>query len=429
MEITKKGGPSIRNQGPFESAHLILTLISFAAILASFLLANSGLEFELKTALFAAVFFLYLFLCFAFYFRLRTQRVSQTGDADKASDSIFTTEVESRLFALEEANEFFGTSLKPTDMFRLVSSRVNELVPHLACIAFFADETKSKLKISHSDGQNSNLFRNLETGFHSGIAGKAFASKSIEIDNQPLLDRKAMPAAVLEGFRSAIAVPLFDGTEVFGVLQMYSDRAGHFDANAAALLEAVSARVAPLFLSSMAFERTLSNALTDPVTNLPNERAFYLVLETQLAESIRHRDDRPLTILAVDIKNFDKLNKKFGHATGDRILSFFAEVTQAQLRKMNFFSRAVNDEFLIILPTVSELIAAEIMERIQHSFAGKPFEISAQETIHLELNFGSATFWRDGETAEQLLRNALTKKQQAKSGEANKVLWFPKEVS
>ncbi len=48
-------------------------------------------------------------------------------------------------------------------------------------------------------------------------------------------------------------------------------------------------------LGSIAYERTQANALTDATTDLPNERAFYLVLENQVAEAQRNRGERPLT--------------------------------------------------------------------------------------------------------------------------------------
>ena len=121
-------------------------------------------------------------------------------------------------------------------------------------------------------------------------------------------------------------------------------------------------------MSSMSFERSLTNALTDTLTNLPNERAFYLVLENQIAESQRNRDERPLTILTVDIKNFTELNQNFGHAAGDQILAFAANLIKAQLRQMDFLARSQNDEFLAVLPTASDEIAMEIIERIEKAF-------------------------------------------------------------
>ena len=236
-----------------------------------------------------------------------------------------------------------------------------------------------------------------------------------------------MPPAALEGFRSAAAIPLIQDQEVFGIFQLYIDRVITPDENTIAILDAIGERVAPIFRSSMAFEQSLSNALTDSLTSLPNERAFFMILENQLAESQRYRDERPITILTIDIKDFAEANSNFGHATGDRVLNFVAGNVRHQLRKMDFLARSVNDEFVVILPTASEKTALDIIERIKTCFADNPFEISENESIKVWLNFGWATFWKDGEPAQQLLQNAQLRKQQAKSAEPSKVLWFPKE--
>ena len=55
----------------------------------------------------------------------------------------------------------------------------------------------------------------------------------------------------------------------------------------ASILDAIGERAAPLVLASIARERSQENALTDVTTDLPNERAFHLVLENQVAEAVR----------------------------------------------------------------------------------------------------------------------------------------------
>lgn len=162
------------------------------------------------------------------------------------------------------------------------------------------------------------------------------------------------------------------------------------------------------------------------MTNLPNERAFFMILESQVAESQRYRE-RPLTVLAIDIKDFSSANLKFGHAAGDRILEFTAELIKENLRRMDFLARSINDEYIVILPTASEKTALDIIDRIKAGVTKTQFEVSPGETYAVWLNFGWATFWKDGETAQQLLQNAQLRKRQAKSAEPSKVLWFPKE--
>src|SRR5690606_37216171 len=103
------------------------------------------------------------------------------------------------------------------------------------------------------------------------------------------------------------------------------------------------------------------------------------------------------------------------------------EKISSQLRKMDFLARSMNDEFLIVLPKASERTAAEVIDRIQNCFVNAPMTITDDEQVKLWLNFGFSTFWRDGETSQQLIQAAFMKKQMAKSSDPSNLLMFPKE--
>ncbi len=410
----------------FKLSHFSPAVFSLFALVATFFAANSNLGFQIKTAAFLGIVLLYLFGCATFYIWQKS-RLNNLPDNLEISAGVFSAEVETKLLALEEANEFFGASLKSADMFRLVSSRVKEIIPFASSALFLINEDKTRLKATFTDGENAASLAKIETDFDKGLAGKTFASGKSQISEKLLFDKQAISGEALKGLNTAIFVPLCRATEFFGVLALYGKDEKDFDGDSLRLLEAVGERVAPLFLSSLAFEKSLSNALTDSLTGLPNERAFYLVLENQIAESQRFREMRSLTILTVDIKNFDELNQKYGHATGDRILAFTAAEIKGQLRRMDFLARCAGDEFLAVLPTADEQIAGEIVERVEKTFVSKPFAVSRSEKINLALNFGAATFGKDGETVGELLQRAQLRKQQSKSTIKSKVLWFPKE--
>ena len=163
-------------------------------------------------------------------------------------------------------------------------------------------------------------------------------------------------------------------------------------------------------------DEMFSAAIADPRTSLPNERAFFVVLENQLAESARSKDERPLSILSIDIKGFDDLCKRFGHAIGDRLLRFVAEAIGSQLRKMDLITHFGAAEFNVVLPTANAATAAEIISRIKDSLLARPFEASDEETVKVWLCFGSATFLKDGESADHLLRTARQRKLDESSG-------------
>ncbi|MBA2378148.1 MAG: GGDEF domain-containing protein [Blastocatellia bacterium] len=398
----------------------------FAPIL-TFAIALAAVSVAVKTAALLAVAMVYLGVCIWAYRNLGTDESSITGDDPPSDLEHDGAELHSRLIALEEAREFFGSSLRSEDMFRLVSSRVRELFPFRVSTLFVPDETGSRLTSVLANGDDAEPFALIESDVSKGIAGMAYLSGETEFDQDMKLERASRPDLDLSPFQSSVAIPLIHDGAVFAVFQLYREEPVTANQYTNDLLGAIGERIGPLFLSAQAFDRSLSSALVDPLTELPNERAFFLVLENQLAESQRLRDERPLTVIAIDIKGFEEANRRYGHSTGDRLLKFVGATLRAQLRKMDFLARSVNDEFLVILPTAASDVGEEIIERIKAGFETDKFDVGEHESMKPWLNFGSATFWKDGETGQQLLRHAQLRKQQAKSADTSKVLWFPKE--
>jgi diguanylate cyclase (GGDEF)-like protein len=395
-----------------------------AAPVVTFLIAVSGLAPETKLYGLAATSAAYFAICFWSFKRLRQEAVRRRSLNISATPD---SDVSGRLLALEEANEFFGSSLQPADTFRLVSNRVRDLFDFDTSVLFVLDHAAGTLRAAQVQGTNQESIRDLSLEKGLGLAGLAVLSGEVEFSPDLKEDKAVLPAAALTGLRSSAAVPVFYKGQAFGVLQLFSAADLPGDARSLEVLTAVGERIGPLLRGSIAAEESLSSALTDPVTNLPNERAFFMILENQLAESIRFREERPLAILTLDIKGFDQLDQEYDGGEAQRLLVFAAEVVRGQLRKMDFLARSSSEEFLVILPTASQAKADEVVKRIRAAFAKSTFTTLAGDDAKVWMNVGTACFWQDGDNANQLLQTARVRRRQAKSQDPEKVLWFPKE--
>ena len=304
---------------------------------------------------------------------------------------------------LDHAGEILAGSIKTADVCRLVASRVRPAVRARSIFLFLLDDAGGDLRVVETDGVG------CDSDYYGAKQG--FDERSVHV-----------------GDRGVVSIPLLDEMEPFGVLQLHFDPTDAPDESCPAIFDAIATRVAPLILNSRAFERTVSNALIDPTTELPNERALYLILENQIAESQRKRADRPLTLLSIDIRGFDEINRKFGHAAGDRALAFVAEIVQGSLRQMDFLARCNDDEFLAFLPTASQEISQAVIARITTSLLGRKLNIPGSDLFEMDLCFGWAAFGDDGETAQQLIAAARLRKERSKSAASGKVLLFSKET-
>ena len=391
--------------------------VSLAAIILTYLLANSNWDVAPKTRGFSAIIGSFLAICAVLYF---WQARHRTYDHAVVVTDTPEAQIDRGLDALDAANEFFTGALKSSDTFRLVANRIKGLAPFQTAVLRLLDETRSHFMIAETEGFGSDGHRGTTSRFEDGLAGRCYFSQNVEFGDEAL--------STTDHLSPSVAIPLVHGMDVFGVLQLYFDHTYNAEKAGNSLFEAIGTRVSPLILSSIAFERSQANALTDATTDLPNERAFYMILEKQIAEATRKRDDRPLTILTIDIKEFDDINRRHGHAVGDRVLNFVAQIVKDNLRQMDFFARSMSDEFLAILPTASKEVSHEVIARIHAGFCGRKLELSNEVSIEVELNFGGATFGDDGETAEQLLGISRIRREQTKMPLTNKVLWFQKEM-
>ncbi len=88
-------------------------------------------------------------------------------------------------------------------------------------------------------------------------------------------------------------------------------------------------------------------AFRDPLTRLPNRRAFDLRLRRTQAAA--EKTGRGFAVLFLDLDGFKAINDLHGHATGDRVLETVAARLQATMRDGDIVARLGGDEFAVLL--------------------------------------------------------------------------------
>lgn len=85
----------------------------------------------------------------------------------------------------------------------------------------------------------------------------------------------------------------------------------------------------------------------DPLTGLLNRHSLDVMIESAMARFARER--APMTLLALDLDNFKRINDHFGHAAGDEVLANLGELLRGRLRTRDLAFRLGGEEFLILL--------------------------------------------------------------------------------
>jgi diguanylate cyclase (GGDEF)-like protein len=163
----------------------------------------------------------------------------------------------------------------------------------------------------------------------------------------------------------------------------------------------------------LTFEKTKESAMTDPLTQLPNARAFYMMLEQRIAEGQRLNKES-LAVISMDVDDFKKINDSYGHAVGDRVLASIATVIKKELRQMDILARYAGDEFVAIMPMASTTMANMIIERVRSAVEAQKYSVRTGKTVEIGISIGVACFPIDGETTEQLFTAAARNMQNDK---------------
>jgi diguanylate cyclase (GGDEF)-like protein len=119
-------------------------------------------------------------------------------------------------------------------------------------------------------------------------------------------------------------------------------------------------------VSSARLLRTM--AMTDELTRLPNRRHLLSVAHARLADA--KRSDKPVSILALDVDHFKRINDTFGHDAGDAVLRRVAQTCRAALRHDDVIGRTGGEEFVVILPHADAGRAVEVAERLRSAVEG-----------------------------------------------------------
>lgn len=131
--------------------------------------------------------------------------------------------------------------------------------------------------------------------------------------------------------------------------------------------------------------RTLEHqARTDPLTGLANRLALF----DRIEELGRQDDGSSIGVLYCDLDDFKPINDRFGHGTGDRVLTIAAHRIASQVRAGDLVARLGGDEFAVLCVGADAARLAGLARRLLRSF-DEPIVIDGQ-SVHVGISVGTA---------------------------------------
>ncbi|NQZ80562.1 MAG: diguanylate cyclase [Colwellia sp.] len=182
------------------------------------------------------------------------------------------------------------------------------------------------------------------------------------------------------------------------------------------ILLSILVTAAVLLIAHLTFnkyqKRLEAMATIDKLSGLLNRQAFDPILENNLEQSKRKKDQ--LSLIIIDIDNFKKINDTFGHLVGDKVIQQIAQTCKLYSRESDAICRWGGEEFLIMLADTEINAAIDIAERIKKHLSKNDNKYA------VTVSFG-ITQYQHNESVDTLLNRADSALYKAKGKGKNRL--------
>jgi diguanylate cyclase (GGDEF)-like protein len=204
-------------------------------------------------------------------------------------------------------------------------------------------------------------------------------------------------------YRRYRAVPVMRSSRLTGmIISLFTeDRAdGHSEQT---LLESWG-RIACLAVERRGLYEQLSfRAQYDSLTALLNRAALYDRVDSWIRANSAMRS--PMAVVYLDLNGFKQINDTHGHGAGDKVLQHVSAHILESVRKTDVVARIGGDEFVIVLPGVSELTEARRIADLVAASIARPLAYGGRE-LRIGASFGISVYPTDGDNTDALLKIA-----------------------
>jgi len=302
---------------------------------------------------------------------------------------------------LFELAQDLGNSLSLNETLSLLALRLKRMIPYDSLAIYVLRD--DRLRAEYVNGENFRLFSSLEIPLGQGLSGWVAEKRKPIVNGNPSVEPGYLDDETkFTTMRSALAVPLIGLNGTVSVLTLYQAERDAFTNDHLRILLAIVPKLALSIENALRFQQAESSASTDYMTGLPNARSLFLHLDGEVGRC--RRLNSPLVVLVCDMNGFNKVNDKYGHLEGNRLLHSVAKKLKESCREYDYVARMGGDEFVLVLPGLQPDQLAQKIERLKAITADAGREIFAQETISLSI--GHSMFPEDGSDADRLLSEA-----------------------
>jgi diguanylate cyclase (GGDEF)-like protein/putative nucleotidyltransferase with HDIG domain len=258
--------------------------------------------------------------------------------------------------------------------------------------------TTRELIVSAESGQRRGALGRripLDTGLIGQVArtGKA-STYRLSVNSQN------SPQPVLPDSCTAMALPIFYGDHLHGVLYVETLERTDFSEEESLLLHTLADLIAGAYHNAQTFQRAQEQAITDGLTGVKTHRFFMEALSSEWKRS--SRAGRSFALVLMDLDRFKFVNDFYGHLEGDLVLQRVGQILETNCRRSDVVARYGGDEFVILMPETTMEQARQLSSKLRGWIASDPL----LREKNISASFGIASYPLHGSAPQELIQVA-----------------------
>ncbi len=308
-----------------------------------------------------------------------------------------------RLEIVNELSKKIGSTLETRQVFTLLDAAVQSALDADAYYIGTTQDDQLHLELLYDDGE---YFQDLWVPKKGTLSNWVITHQrglflpdlrnEIELD-----DVEIVTVGKDKTTLSWMGVPMI-GSHVNGAIAISSYRPNAFDRGNMELLENIAQHAALALDNAYHHELVENQARLDGLAGVLNHGFFISSLHEQAKGCLEQ--NRPLSLIMLDVDHFKQYNDTFGHLVGDEVLISLCKVIRQHIKNTDAVGRWGGEEFCVSLPNADREQAVQVAQRIRESMASMKVENARQVTIPIPtISQGIAVFPTDTDDTTKLI--------------------------
>jgi diguanylate cyclase (GGDEF)-like protein len=331
-----------------------------------------------------------------------------------------------------EVGKIIASELEPTELIQKIISTIGKTVIFDDASVYIVKKDLTGLEpiLLHNPLLQSKM--NEAIYFDNGAPGTIAASGDpLFLDDTALFDSFLHHPDEQKEYGSYIGIPLKNENRIVGVMGFSHSKTSAFRVEDFDLLRTLSHLISAGLEKAELFRKTLELSRVDELTGMLN----YRVLIEKLDEEVRRklRTGREFSFIMIDIDDFKRINDRYGHLEGSRLIAQMGPLLKAACRtgSTDTCFRYGGEEFSVLLAETDIEEAMAVAERVRKSVDEYPFTVKvAHPNERVTVSLGVATMEESGmKTTPELIHEADVALYRSKAVGKNKVTCFSESFS